>query len=78
MSNDLIKQLSWFVVNEVRMPGGLLVTAIEKIEKQQVEIKRLTHKLDALDYYLEHSSTCASRCGKLRDCTCGLEEARRG
>lgn len=78
MSNDLIKQLSWFVVNEVRMPAGLLVTAIKKIEEQQVEITRLMHKLDELDHYIEHSATCATHYGKLRNCDCGLEEARRG
>ena len=42
------------------------------------EIERLVRKLDELDYYIEHLSTCATHYGKLRYCTCGLEEARRG
>ena len=50
----------------------------KQIEAQHAEIERLTRKLDELDYYIEHSSACATRYGKLRDCTCGLDEARRG
>ena len=48
------------------------------IDHLHAEIERLTRKLDELDYYIEHSSACATRYGKLRDCTCGLDEARRG
>lgn len=45
--------------------------------KAHQEIERLIQKLDELDYYIEHSSTCATRYEKLRNCDCGLDEARR-
>jgi hypothetical protein len=42
------------------------------------EIERLTHLLDKLNYYIEHSSTCATNFGKLRNCDCGLDEVYHG
>ena len=33
MSGDIVEQLSWFVMNEVRMPAGLIVTVIDEIER---------------------------------------------
>ena len=35
-ANDIIDQLSWFITNEVRMPAGLIVTVINKIERLHV------------------------------------------
>jgi hypothetical protein len=33
VSGDIVEQLSWFVMNEVRMPAGLIVTVIDEIER---------------------------------------------
>jgi hypothetical protein len=32
-SDDIVQQLSWFVMNELRMPAGLIVTVINELER---------------------------------------------
>jgi len=38
MSDDIIDQLSYYVANEMRMPAGLIVTAIDEIERLREQV----------------------------------------
>ena len=38
MADDIIDQLSYYVANEMRMPAGLIVTAINEIERLRAEL----------------------------------------
>ncbi len=40
-SDNIVQQLSWFVMNEVRMPAGLIVTVIDEIERLRAELTQL-------------------------------------
>ena len=40
-SDNIVEQLSWFVMNEVRMPAGLIVTVIDEIERLRAELTQL-------------------------------------
>jgi hypothetical protein len=43
MTDDIIDQLSYYVANEMRMPSGLIVTAIDEIERLR---ECLQHAID--------------------------------
>jgi hypothetical protein len=45
--DDIVKQLSYFVTNEVRMPAGLTLTVIEEIERLEAEVVHLRTLLNS-------------------------------
>jgi hypothetical protein len=85
MADDIVNQLLPFVMNEVRMPAGFVVTVINHIEAQQAEIERLRAERDAIDAlhqpWTEGDNWCKT-CDVAWPCmTARLlhpEEARRG
>lgn len=85
-SDDIVQQLSWFVMNEVRMPAGLIVTVIDEIERLRAdrdEWKAWTQRAHDEIEQLRHKLTqMRSDNRRLADLYTGLyhttEEARRG
>ena len=73
-TDNLVAQLEPFVCYETRMPAGLIVTVIERIEQQAAEIRRLNGEL--LDQQMEWASATAHNMNIMREQAAEIERLK--
>lgn len=77
---DIVEELDnrAFLIEQSQGKAHVIMLSGEVHLTAAKEIQNLRNKIDKFELYVEHSSTCATYHGKMRNCSCGLEEVFHG